>query len=159
MEIERKWILNGFPEGLKEIKEVWVKQTYLNINPEVRIRKYYEAATNHIDYKMCIKGDGDLSRIEVEKYITELEYNSLMSMTDKKPISKICKVYDLGYGLRLECSIVDEGTENEFYYAEVEFMSKDLANLFILPFDAVEVTNDKSYKMKNYWTRTRLNIV
>ena len=159
MEIERKWILKGFPEGLKEIKELWMRQTYLNVNPEVRIRKKYEAANNSVDYKLSIKGDGDLSRIEVEKYIDESEYDSLMSMTNKKPISKTCKVYDLGYGLKLECSIVDEGTEDEFYYAEVEFKSEDLANSFILPFDAVEVTNDKSYKMKNYWARTRLNVL
>ena len=156
MEIERKWLLNGFPNELKELKEVYIEQGYLSIIPEVRIRKYNDPKLNHTDYKLCIKSDGDLSRTEVETYIELNQYEELKKMINKPMISKIYKKYELENGLVLECSLVDADTKNSFYYAEIEFESEQAANSFILPFDALEVTFDKNYKMKNYWSKTRL---
>ena len=55
---------------------------------------------------------------------------------------------------------MDPGSESEFIYAEIEFESEEAANEFLKPdFLGEEVTNDDSYKMKNYWKRTRIEKV
>ena len=38
MEIERKFLIEGFPEGLEEISRARVRQGYLCVKPTVRIR-------------------------------------------------------------------------------------------------------------------------
>ena len=56
----------------------------------------------------------------------------------------------------LECSVVDPEMNTEFCYGEVEFNNEKDASEFEWPFEgATDVTYDKSYKMKNYWLRTR----
>ena len=48
---------------------------------------------------------------------------------------------------------VDDGA---FIYAEIEFESEEQARDYQFPIDdAIEVTDDSNYKMKNYWLRTR----
>ena len=57
----------------------------------------------------------------------------------------------------LTVGMVDKDTINEFCYGEIEFKDEQEANNFIAPkWFGKEVTYDKSYKMKNYWKRTRL---
>ena len=44
-------------------------------------------------------------------------------------------------------------------YAEVEFETEEDADNYVFPWPELiirEVTNEKEYKMKNYWKRTRL---
>lgn len=58
--------------------------------------------------------------------------------------------------ISLRCC-VDAGTEHEFYYGEIEFESEAAAEAFVPgDFLGTEVTDDDAYKMKNYWSRTRL---
>ena len=66
MEIERKWMVNGWPEGenfpalpLKE--EFAMRQGYISVRPTVRIRE--EALTGgSTDYILCFKSAGGLAR-------------------------------------------------------------------------------------------------
>ena len=39
MEIERKWEISGFPEGLEQIDAARMEQSYLTTRPVVRIRR------------------------------------------------------------------------------------------------------------------------
>lgn len=155
MEIERKFLLTGFPFGLQTLEEKYLEQGYLHCgSPEVRIRK--GVLKDRIEYKLAIKGDGLLSREEVEFDISEAEYEQLKTIVPAKMITKDYKVYDLE-GLRLEVSYVDAGNHSEFFYAEIEFSSEEEAEKFNPPsFLFEEVTYDRNYKMKNYWKRTRL---
>lgn len=58
--------------------------------------------------------------------------------------------------LRFMLSLVDKGQKTEFMYAEVEFPSVQAAESFEpLPCFMADVTKDSSYKMKNFWKRTR----
>ena len=60
-------------------------------------------------------------------------------------------------GYHLEVSLVDEGTEHEFCYAEIEFASEEEAKAFVKPeFLGKEVTEDEDGKMITYWKKTRL---
>ena len=86
-----------------------------------------------------------------EEDLTKEIYGYLMNMAKHKSIDKVFKTYQLESDLKLECSLVDAGTDTEFYYAEVEFPDEETANNFILPISGIEVTEDKKYKMKNYY--------
>lgn len=156
MEIERKFLINYIPD-LTPIKMAVIKQSYIHANGvEVRIRKRYNlnletSGVDNVNYRMCFKSDGKLSRQEVELDITKEKYEELLQLVNGEPIKKIYQVFDID-GYKVECSMVD----SDWFYCEVEFISEEEANKF-LPFDFMteEVTNDDSYKMKNYWKRTR----
>ena len=162
MEIERQWLfdINKVPErfrfGCKDME-----QSYLNLEPEVRLRKETLRSIFESDptYWITIKGNGDLSREEINKEITKEEYEALKrigNITEDKVIRKIHWETYIGK-YKLELNIVDKGTENEFCYGEIEFASEEEALAFEpLDWFGKEVTYDNSYKMKNYWKRTRL---
>lgn len=72
-------------------------------------------------------------------------------------LSMAVLIYQLPNDLLLECSHVDKGCDTEFMYAEIEFPSvQDAENFQPLPNFTADVTNDSSYKMKNFWKATRL---
>ncbi len=151
-EIERKWLMNGFPEddSLELIKEAIVFQSYLSIDPEIRIKKVVSKEPTYFD--IAKKSNGTLVREELEKDITSEMYRILSSLTDGESIVKVYKKYRMKDGHVLECSFVDD----TFYYAEIEFDSEDEANSFIFPFTGTEVTDRSEYKMKKYWYNTRV---
>lgn len=162
MEIERQWLfdIDKVPMhscfGYKDME-----QSYLSLEPEVRLRKETLRSIFESDliYWITIKGNGDLSREEINKEITKEEYEALKrigNITEDKVIKKIhWETYIDQY--KLELNIVDKGTENEFCYGEIEFASEEEALAFEpLDWFGEEVTYDNSYKMKNYWKRTRL---
>lgn len=157
MEIERKFLLNKLPDS-RPSKHIEIFQGYVSTNPEVRIRSYEVLdgdGAGHKDYKLTIKGDGTLSREEIETYIPAEFFYEVAKFIGKPLIHKDYWKYTLG-GHTLECSVVDSGTESEFIYGEVEFGSEDAAKAYEWPFDgARDVTEDPAYKMKNYWVRTR----
>jgi len=54
MEIERKWMVKGWPEGLPLREEFAMRQGYISVRPTVRIRE--EALTGgRTDYILCFK--------------------------------------------------------------------------------------------------------
>ena len=165
MEIERQWLfdIDKMPERVCFCHKD-MEQSYLNLEPEVRLRKETSKLISELvlksdpTYWITIKGNGDLSREEINKEITKEEYEALKrigNITEDKVIRKIhWKTYIGKY--KLELNIVDKGTENEFCYGEIEFGSEEEALAFEpLDWFGKEVTYDNSYKMKNYWKRTR----
>ena len=166
MEIERQWLfdINKVPERFCFCHKD-MEQSYLSLEPEVRLRKetpnliFELVLKSDPTYWITIKGNGDLSREEINKQITKEEYEALKrigNITEDKVIKKIhWETYIDQY--KLELNIVDKGTENEFCYGEIEFGSEEEALAFEpLDYFGEEVTYDNSYKMKNYWKRTRL---
>lgn len=159
VEIERKFLLKHFPTNLLLVKEVICQQAYLSVDPEVRIRKEEVdyGDLRYIKHFITVKSDGNMIRKEVEIEISAEEFSALLDMISHIYITKHVKVFELPNGLKLECSQVDKGMDTEFLYAEVEFHDENAAEKFeMLPEFVKEVTADSSYKMKNYWKRTRL---
>ena len=166
MEIERQWLFDIDKAPMHSCfayKDM--EQSYLSLEPEVRLRKETPNLVFELAFETCttywitIKGNGDLSREEINKEITKEEYKALKrigNITEDKVIRKIhWETYIDQY--KLELNIVDKGTENEFCYGEIEFGSEEEALAFEpLDWFGKEVTYDNSYKMKNYWKRTRL---
>lgn len=154
-EIERKFLLDSFPTDLPLKEEFQVYQAYLSINPEVRIRRNVKNGKDTA-YYLAIKSSGELVRTEVELPISKDHFYALAEMVSQPFITKDFYVYGLPNGLVMECSHVDKGMDTEFMYAEVEFPSiKDAEAFELLPCLKEDVTNDSSYKMKNFWKRTR----
>lgn len=173
MEIERQWlvdvpVVSNWDERVTDIHKI--EQSYLQLEPEIRVRKRnIEMPNRRIlaladHYYLTFKSNGDLSRIEVEKEISEDEYKELLQLfkVTQEPINKlqyIMTVNDIitGKSYKAELNIVDEGTKNEFSYIEIEFNSEEEAKSFTAPdWFGKEVTYDSDYKMKNIWKRTRL---
>ncbi len=175
LEIEKKFLLPALPADLDErgklLAHMIVNQSYINNSPEVRIRRnqvlfadphpgdrepIYSVSGDGYMYLMAIKSDGTLTRTEVEFDIAQEAYYELQAMIGLAPIVKDYYRYwidDMVY----EFSIVDKGSETGFVYLEIEFGTEEDANNYVCPFEgAIDVTEDKSYKMKNYWKRTRL---
>ena len=154
-EIERKFILTGFPTEFKLLSEYRVSQIYLSIDPEVKISAL-EYKDDDTVYKQTIKSDGSLSRTQLNCFLDESDYDIILSMLNKEPIVKDFKLYSMGQN-RFGVSLVD----NEMYYGEMKFLNKAEANAWkpsneLNKYIIKEVTCDPEHKMKNYWKRTRL---
>lgn len=156
LEIERKFMMDGFPFGLELISEVEIEQGYISTEPEVRIRKAVNKRTGKSRCYITIKGDGDLTRTEIETEIDESFYYDVADFLGVTMITKDYKKYKLGEW-KLEVACVDEGTSREFFYGEIEFPTEEDAKKFDPPkYLGREITFSEDFKMKNYWKRTRL---
>lgn len=155
LEIERKFLMEGFPKDLELLSEVYIEQGYVSFLPEVRIRKAVVRDSGKEEYYLTIKGEGDLARREIETEISRQFYEETADFLGAGVVKKDYKKYKLGQ-LVLEVSLVDADREWAFYYGEIEFPSEEEANAFEAPdYFGKEITYDAAYKMKNFWKRTR----
>lgn len=148
MEIERKFLMDKAP-NLPVTDYGLVHQGYLSFNPEIRIRRFKK--DNKFGYKLTIKGNGGLSREEIQFTLKEYEFYTLAGLINHNFVIKDFTEYQLPTGEKLEFSNVDMGA---FCYAEIEFPTVEAAQAFNPPsFFGKEVTEDQYYKMKNYYQR------
>ena len=109
MEIERKFLIdwdqiNALHLPLVRQAQSW--QGYLSAaTPVVRIRTR-QFSDGDTDYILCIKGKGKLARQEIEKELTEQEFEALKSLLPIPMIFKDYRVFELEDGHLLECSLV-----------------------------------------------------
>lgn len=153
IEIERKWLMDGFPD-LPVEHESEMEQGYLAFEPSaVRIRKAV-LGDGEEDYRLTVKGEGTLARVEVEVDLTAEQYASLRELAAAPMATKKHRTYRLPGGEVLECSLVDEGQECSFYYAEVEFDSLEEAKAFKPPaLLGREVTEEAGWSMAAHCRR------
>lgn len=161
MEIERKWMVNGWPEGdLPLLFEQNMRQGYITTAPTVRIRE--EAEVNgKTEYILCFKSSGTLARKEIEIAISRDKFEELEDLIGLPLIPKVRRTYQLSDGHHLEVNHVDEGLPSEFWYAEVEFRTEDEARSWnpdeagLSDYLSNEVTNQPGQSMGAYWLVTR----
>ena len=166
MEIERKWMVNGWPEGenlpalpLKE--EFAMRQGYISVRPTVRIRE--EALKGgETAYILCFKSGRGPDREEIEREIDRELFTQLEEKMIGKPlIGKLRRSYQLPDGMVLEVNHVDEGQPTEFWYAEVEYPTVEAALAWqpescgLGDYLKDEVTNQPGQSMGEYWVETR----
>ena len=160
MEIERKWLTNGWPQGLEEQRRILMRQGYITTRPTVRIRS--EASGDVTEYVLCFKGaagpDG-LAREEIETNIAPDLFAKLEAFIGRPLIEKEQRRYALPGGLSLEVNQVDRGRPGEFFYAEVEFPTREAALAWqpgeLGEYLSDEVTGKPGQSMAAYWTETR----
>ena len=161
MEIERKWMVTGWPEGLPQTEEFAMRQGYISVRPTVRIRE--EARTgDRTDYVLCFKSAGGLAREEIERSIDKELFDELETKIIGKPlIPKTRRSYALPDGNVLEVNHVDVGRPTEFWYAEVEYPTVEAARAWqpaacgLADYLKDEVTDQPGQSMGAYWEQTR----
>lgn len=169
MEIERKWMVAGWPTGYPLLKEEEMRQGYVSVKPTVRIREEKLLVTEHTetaplkdDFILCFKSKGRLSRKEIEFPIAEEHFRELEELIGYPLIPKLRRTYELPDGHHLEVNHVDEGAPTEFWYAEVEFGSEEEARAFdpatvgLEAYLSDDVTEQPGQSMGAYWEATRL---
>ena len=162
MEIERKWMVTGWPQaGYPLISEQRMRQGYVSVSPTVRIRE--EAMKDgKTEYVLCFKSSGGLARKEIEMAVPKDKFLELEDLIGRPLIPKVRRTFLLPDGLKLEVNHVDEGLPTEFWYAEIEYGSIEQAkawtpsDTYLCTFLSDEVTLDPSQTMGAYWVRTRL---
>lgn len=166
MEIERKWMVTGWPSeqlGLQMLYEQSMRQGYISVRPTVRIRE--ETMTGgDTTYVLCFKSGAGLVRKEIEMDISEDKFLELEDLIGLPLIPKVRRTYALPDGLKLEVNHVDEGLPTEFWYAEVGYPTISTARTWkaedISPLLAVylddDVTEQPGQTMGAYWITTRL---
>jgi CYTH domain-containing protein len=148
LEIERKFIMQGFPEdilsreemaayNLKLTRKVAIEQGYLSVEPEVRLHGARDLQSGEENYRLTLKGGGTLSRTEVITDVALDFYEEAKSMLPGKMIEKTYHKYQFGE-LILEVCYVDPGTKDEFYYGEIEFTTEE---------DRIVKLNERHYKI------------
>lgn len=155
MEIERKWLVEGYPpDGLYPCVRSSVQmQGYLATNPAVRVRETRCEGVS--EYVLCIKGKGTLAREEIELELDKETFDRLCALLCGALVRKDHRVYRLPTGELLEVSLVDADRPTAFYYAEVEFDSMEQANAFVPPaYLGEEKTEDPAFSMSSYWRKT-----
>lgn len=163
MEIERKWMVQGWPEGLPCLKTHEMDQGYISVRPTVRIRR--EALQGgRTALVLCFKGAGDargLAREEIETEIDATLFEKLERLIGKPLIRKTRRTYALPGGLELEVNRVDAGQPTELWYAEVEFPTTEAALAWqparcgLAAYLADECTGKPGSTMGEYWLQTR----
>ena len=163
MEIERKWMVEGWPGGLPMTEEFTMRQGYVCVRPStVRIRQ--EAKTGgDTAWILCFKSAGGLAREEIERPIDKELFDDLAAKIIARPlIEKVRRSYLLPDGCILEVNHVDAGQPGAFWYAEIEYPTVDEAEawspaaLGLGDYLADEVTDQPGQSMGAYWERTRL---
>ena len=79
MEIERKWLVNGWPQGLQQTEEFTMRQGYVSVRPTVRIRQE-SLAGGETRYVLCFKSQGGLAREEVETDLPRQSFEDVAEM-------------------------------------------------------------------------------
>ena len=161
MEIERKWMVEGWPAGLPLVEEYAMRQGYISVRPTVRIRE--EARTGgETAWVLCFKSAGGLAREEIERPIDKELFDDLAGRIITRPlIEKVRRTYLLPDGSHLEVNHVDAGQPGAFWYAEIEYPAIADAEAWAPPTAALadylenEVTGQPGQSMGEYWERTR----
>ena len=101
MEIERKWMVKGWPEiDFPILFEQNMRQGYISVYPTVRIRE--EAMVNgKTEFILCFKSGGGLARKEIEFPITAEIFRQLEDLIALPLIPKVRRTYLLPDGLSL----------------------------------------------------------
>ena len=125
MEIERKFTLRSLPDDLDQYPHKDLSQAYICRDPVIRVRK----AGN--TYELTVKGEGLLSREELNLPLTEKSYLDLLSKHEGKIIEKT------RYRIPLDPYVIEldvfHGENEGKILAEVEFPSEEEANAFSPP--------------------------
>ena len=162
MEIERKWMVNGWPEGLPLKEEFAMRQGYISVRPTVRIREEALMGGKTTTSSASSRAAGWRGRDRAGH--RPALFNDLETKIIGRPlIPKLRRSYLLPDGAVLEVNHVDEGQPTDFWYAEVEYPTVEAARSWqpaavgLADYLNDEVTDQPGQSMGAYWEQTGLN--
>lgn len=147
LEIEKKWLIlrEDIPYDLEKADKYEIIQTYLNFNPEMRVRNINDGEM----YIFTVKRDTEelgLTREEYEIYISEEEYYNLLKKQEGTTIYKTRYQLPDENGLIMAFDIFS-GDFTGLAYMEIEFESEAAAEEYGNPeWVKKDITRDLNYK-------------
>jgi adenylate cyclase len=144
-EIERKFLVDDFPESLDRGQAEAVTQGYLAIDDavEVRIRRRGD------HFSLTVKQGGGRSRLEEELEIEAGRFERLWPLTEGRRIAKTRFVVPAPGGDEVEVDVYEDELDG-LVTAEVEFPSEASAEAFEPPpWFGPDVTDDDRYKNRS----------
>lgn len=143
MEIERKFLVKKLPENLESFSKSEISQSYISLSPTIRIRQADD------NYFLTLKGEGHISREELEIKINSRQYASLLKKTENNTVKKTRYFIPLNNNLTAELDIYKENLKG-LITVEVEFQSLKEAELFLPPnWFGDDISQNKLYKNTN----------
>lgn len=141
MEIERKYLIDKkkLPTNLESYPHNKLEQAYIITEPVLRIRKKDES------YILTYKGQGLMTREEVEFPLTKEAYEKLLTKTEGNIITKTRYKIPENNNLTIELDIFS-GIFDGLYLAEVEFPNEAAALSYNAPaWFGLDVTNQNTF--------------
>jgi hypothetical protein len=134
MEIEKKFLVKDISHlDLSNYNKIEMVQDYLYIDKLIIVRKRKCVKIHQTIYTYTIKTDKkNLSVNEIEKEITEGEYNSLPTNPSYNSLSKTRYIIPYIDDLKIELDIF-HGIYDGIMFAEIEFNSEEQANSIPVP--------------------------
>lgn len=126
MEIERKFLINKFPDHLEEYPSQKIIQGYLSTAPVVRIRKCND------EYILTYKGKGLLAREEYNLPLSKESFEHMLPKIDGRLIEKTRYLIPYNEKLTIELDVFQNDL-SPLCLAEVEFETEDEAYQFVPP--------------------------
>src|SRR5262245_15173032 len=125
IERERRFLVESLPDPLPEPKQI--EQAYVSTGPaSVRVRRSDD------DHILTIKTGSGRNRHEIERDLTQEEFEAIWDSATELRISKRRHRVDLGDGLTAELDLYDGELEGR-RLVEVEFDDDDAADHFEPP--------------------------
>jgi len=141
-EIERKWLLDGVPERLRELAPVEIEQGWLPGDPPIRLRR--ERSAGAVRLLRTEKRGFGANRIEREEDLVATEFDALWPETAAQRIYKWRWRVPVG----ALCWEIDEFRDRTLVLAEVELPAADTSVSlpdWLAPHVVSEVTDDRAY--------------
>lgn len=161
-EIERKFIIKYLPKEIESIKKIEQKHIFKDTVCSIRVRKTQDFFKNEIVYTHTIKARGEntqkYSIYELEKNITEEEYNNLNPFYGSQIIEKYRLIIPIGDNLKAEVDVFD-GWLKGLIIAEVEFESVEQAENFQMPDWFEKSVPHKEFSNRKISTKSREEIL
>lgn len=134
MEIERRFLIKNLNNlNLLNYKHKQIIQDYLYIDLFTAIRKRKIIEYNSVKYTYTVKTNKiGISINEIEKEITEKEYNQLNLNPNFNQIDKIRYIIPYKENLNIELDVFNKNYSG-IIFAEIEFKNEKQANIINLP--------------------------
>lgn len=162
MEIERKFTIKYLPDNIKSITKITQKHIFKDMVCSIRVRRSINMYTGEKIFTHTIKARREnlekYSICELEKNITEKEYNNLKPFRGSRTIQKYRCIIPIQDGLKVEIDIF-EGWMKGLIIAEVEFKSAKQAEDFKMPSWFEAPVEHKEFSNRALSTKSRHEIM
>lgn len=139
-EIERRFLVEAAPDGLRFESDDQLKQGYVAIDGPIVVRVRHDET----GWVLCVKGGAGLVRTEVERSLESDEGEQLWELTAGRRISKLRQKVRLDSGELAELDTFDD--LDGLRIVEVEFGSVAAAEAFVPPvWFGLELTEDSRW--------------
>lgn len=162
MEIERKFTIKYLPKEIESMKQITQKHIFRDMVCSIRVRKSIDMLTGEKIFTHTIKAKTEnlqkYSICELEKKISEEEYQDLKPFHESQIIEKYRCVIPVQDGLKAEVDIF-QGWMKGLIVAEVEFKTLEQAKKFEMPDWFEKEVSHQEFSNRKLSTKSRKEIL